>query len=622
MPTFRAVVACVGLLLATPSIAAAPDVPEHDLHAIASSTEWRALLHFDNQKQGVRGRSQVDDAGFFLSSDGDRNTEAELRSTLQAFYLPVEGDINRHAICRFPARWEFLRQRLALGTPPVTPGECPEFSRWFRQIAPHSVTLVFASSYLNSPSSMYGHTFLRVDPAGVAEGSTWLSWAINFGAQIKPDDNSLLYAYKGVFGGYPGYFSVVPYYKKIKEYSRIENRDLWEYQLNLSVAETRFLVTHLWELRDVNFDYFFFDENCSYRLLELLEVARPSAELTEPFSLRAIPIDTVRAVVYAGFVTGVYYRPSVMKKLQIQIDKLTPQQQELAHGLASAAVGFDDPAFERLAPGTRFGVLQVAYGYLRYQQLGEERTADSAGRSLELLRRINELEAAPETPVPEPTDPVDGHDTLLFGLAGGDFDGDGGAELRLRLSYHDLADPISGYPSGSSLNMGELLLRRAAGHSTQLELFNLVQIQSDSPRTLFFKPVTWQVEAGVERVYSSDKDTLAPRVQGGAGVTYPFLGRHLAYALGVGRADYNSLSDDNWRAGAGPTTGVLLYFPWATIQLENTYIRFVDGDYLNRARGVISVPLDRDDALRLTAAQVKDLGNARNEFKLEWRHYF
>ena len=34
----------------------------------------------------------------------------------------------------------------------------------------------------------------------------------------------------------------------------------------------------------MNFDYYYFDENCSYRLLELLEVARPGTELTDEFS--------------------------------------------------------------------------------------------------------------------------------------------------------------------------------------------------------------------------------------------------------------------------------------------------------------------------------------------------
>lgn len=84
-------------------------------------------------------------------------------------------------------------------------------------------------------------------------------------------------------GGYPGLFALVPYQEKLSEYRSLENRDLWEYRLNLTQAETERMVEHVWELKQIKFDYFFFDENCSYRLLELLQVARPSLRLTGQF---------------------------------------------------------------------------------------------------------------------------------------------------------------------------------------------------------------------------------------------------------------------------------------------------------------------------------------------------
>jgi hypothetical protein len=82
----------------------------------------------------------------------------------------------------------------------------------------------------------------------------------------------------------------------ISEYSRLENRNLWTYQLDLSPKKTTRMVEHVWELRYVRFDDYFFDENCSFQLLERLEVARPSLRLTDQLPLTAIPADTVRAV--------------------------------------------------------------------------------------------------------------------------------------------------------------------------------------------------------------------------------------------------------------------------------------------------------------------------------------
>ncbi len=59
---------------------------------------------------------------------------------------------------------------------------------------------------------MFGHTLLRIDQADVqADKTSLLSYAINFGAYIEGSDNSILYAWKGLMGGYPGLFALVPY---------------------------------------------------------------------------------------------------------------------------------------------------------------------------------------------------------------------------------------------------------------------------------------------------------------------------------------------------------------------------------------------------------------------------
>ncbi|HAU16629.1 MAG TPA: hypothetical protein DCS92_23115, partial [Gammaproteobacteria bacterium] len=242
----------LSLFLTHPCFAATITTDDQQIQTLAASPQWHRLLHYEPGFSGHRVESQVDDARFFLAADGKHNPVAELKATLAAFYAaltePGEEQLNQHAMCRFPARWQFLHEQLKLPLPPLTQQQCPEFNQWMNTLKPHSISLIFASSYLNSPSSMFGHTFLRVDPANVETGSTWLSYAINFGAELNSDDNSLLYAYKGLFGGYPGFFSVIRYYEKIKEYSRIENRDLWEYNLNLTPAETRTMISHLWEL--------------------------------------------------------------------------------------------------------------------------------------------------------------------------------------------------------------------------------------------------------------------------------------------------------------------------------------------------------------------------------------
>ena len=144
---------------------------------------------------------------------------------------------------------------------PDTPVNCPAFEEWAGTLNTEKVTLVFAASYLNSPSSMFGHTFLRLDPPqDDEETDLLLANTISYAADAAEHDSELLFAYRGIFGGYPGITSIKPYYEMIRLYNDIEHRDLWEYTLNLDQQEVDTLLAHTWEIQDKNFDYYFFDE--------------------------------------------------------------------------------------------------------------------------------------------------------------------------------------------------------------------------------------------------------------------------------------------------------------------------------------------------------------------------
>lgn len=616
----------LSLFLTHPCFAATITTDDQQIQTLAASPQWHRLLHYEPGFSGHRVESQVDDARFFLAADGKHNPVAELKATLTAFYAaltePGEEQLNQHAMCRFPARWQFLHEQLNLPPAPLTQQQCPEFNQWMNTLKPHSISLIFASSYLNSPSSMFGHTFLRVDPANVEAGSTWLSYAINFGAELNSDDNSLLYAYKGLFGGYPGFFSVIRYYEKIKEYSRIENRDLWEYNLNLTPAETRTMISHLWELRDVIFDYYFFDENCSYRLLELLEVARPGASLRDEFGARAIPIDTVRAVIDGGFVASVTYRPSVATQLEHDVNQLSDGHQLLAWQLAHRRMQPDDPRLTELDPAARARIYSAAYEYLRYLELENPRTPAMAQYSLDLLKAVSRLPLKKTTPPTPEVPPEEGHKTLLVGLTGGEQADTGFADLRMRLSYHDLADNRAGYLDGAAINIGELRLRKRESDSIQIEQLNVVDINSHAPRTLFLNPITWRVKAGLERIYSDSDDDLAAQVHGGAGVTYGLGDQVLVYGMAMARLEYNALLDHNWGPGLGALAGSLVYLPLGTLQLESSFYQYTDGLERYQHQLIQNIPIGRDNAVRLSASHQKQVDTRFDEFSLEFRHYF
>jgi hypothetical protein len=87
---------------------------------------------------------------------------------------------------------------------------------------------------------------------------------------------------------------------KIQEYGDFDHRDIWEYRLNFNADEMRRMLYHIYELDNIFSYYYFFDENCSYSLLFLLDAARPGLALSDEFYSRfftwVIPIDTIRGV--------------------------------------------------------------------------------------------------------------------------------------------------------------------------------------------------------------------------------------------------------------------------------------------------------------------------------------
>lgn len=234
--------------------------------------------------------------------------------------------------------------------------------------------------------------------------------------------------------------------RKNSEYRSLENRDLWEYRLNLTQAETERMVEHVWELKQIQFDYFFFDENCSYRLLELLQVARPSLRLTELFPLTAIPTDTVKAVKEAGLVESIQYRPSRERELLSRAEPLNHEEQEWVLKVSADQKQLQEPAFKAQPKDRQALIIDAAYRLERYRANGQERDPQRAQRSFELLRAINQ-NPAPELDIPQPGLPEDGHESRTWQAGIGTRGDKAFGEYGLRMAYHDLNDNAESFLS-------------------------------------------------------------------------------------------------------------------------------------------------------------------------------
>jgi len=608
-------------LCACAPVHAAPALDEGRLQQLANNPYWIALGHYETAKLGG-WRSYVDDSQFFLADDGAHHPDQELRATVQALYAPASlGD--KHAQCVFPARTRWLKEQLGLTDLPQP--DCQEFKTWYTSIDPHSAALIFPAAYLNSPSSMFGHTLLRIDQSNThSDDTTLLSYAINFGAYIEGSDNSILYAWKGLMGGYPGLFALMPYQEKLSEYRSLENRDLWEYQLDLTPQETGRMVEHVWELKQIQFDYFFFDENCSYRLLELLQVARPGLDLTSQFPLTAIPTDTVKAVRQSGLVSSVNYRPSRERELLARAEPLDPHEKQQVLAVSADTAQLQSPEFTALPRERQALVQDAAYRLERYRANGQQRDPGQATRSFELLRAINR-NPPPALQIERPGLPEDGHDSRTWQLGVGTREDRAYAEYGLRMAYHDLNDNAYGFPLGAQIEILQLKVRQYEGNDWQVQRLDLATIRSLTPRNALLKPWSWQVTGGLERVPGKhDDEVLVSHVNGGAGGTWQLADELLGFALGTVRVEHHNDFAEFISPAAGFNSGLLWRNGLGNMTLEAKGDFFTNGEVRRSVSLNQQWEISRNLGLRLSASrEFSHLATAQNEVMLElkWYHY-
>jgi len=575
---------------------------------LAEARAWHVLRH-DRPRLLGGFESEVDGADFFLAPGGKRDPEAELEATLAAFFAPDPADPNvQHPQCRFIARYTWLKAELGFDPARLPPQPCPRFTAWMKAIRPDTVVLVFPAAYLNSPPSMFGHTLLRLDRADRPE---LLDYALNYAAQVPPDAG-YFYAAKGLLGFFPGRFTLLPYYAKVQAYGEIENRDLWEYRLNLSPEQTERLLMHAWELGPTYFDYFFLKENCSYHLLSLLEAADPGLHLRERFHYATVPTDTLRAVVARpGLVGEVDFRPSRATIIRHREAALAPAELRLARRIAGGRAAPDGPRAAALDSERRGRVLDLGYDYLLYQQ-SPRQTPDPvlAERESAVLLARSRVAAAPdEAAVPAPaTRPDQGHGTTRFTAGGGARDGEAFLQLGWRAAYHDLLDPDPGYDPLGALQVLSVEGRAyPEGGRMELARVTLLDIFSLAPWEGVFRERSWKVRLGWEgRRAGACTGCGALTFNFGPGLALkgPF-GRTVWYAFADVDADRGRRLDPDYAVGAGADAGVLVTLSRALkAHAQVGYVRYGLGDAFAERRFRLGAryALGPDSAVRVTAS--------------------
>ena len=623
--SFRAVLfsflsALLAISVATSTLASTGDdsylrqlIDQATTARLADQREWHVLLHYQPNLFGRGFTSMQDDPGFFMAPTGKTDPQAELVATLAQFFSDeLVGRSKQPAQCAFVARYHWLKEMLRFDEHRLPPHACERFTRWFNEFNAQSISVIFPTGFMNNPASMFGHTFLRIDAKGQTPQTRILDYTINYAAEVPPNAGPE-YAIKGIFGGYRGHFSTIPYYLKVREYRDIENRDIWEYRLDLTPRQVTRLLMHTWELGNAYFDYFFFDENCSFHILGLVEAAEPSIHLLDRFPFYAIPVDTVRLLAESGLVAEVVARPSRSTLVRRKRETMTSEERQWLNRLVDDPDALKSERFQSLDQDRQAFLLETASDYLLMRSGGgPEESGPFREKNKSILAARSRLRVLPtDVPIePYVKRPDLGHGTSRMGIGAGWRNNRAFEEVNLRAAYHDLLDPEYGYTPDAQIEVMSLALRHYHNASqARVERFTPLDMISLVPMDRLFLAPSWKLGLGMNTiVHGGCQLCTNGYLNGGMGgaVESHVLGRQLWYAMGEVEANASQAYEESHRAGGGGTVGLVA-------DLTDRWKLLATGSYLRYALG------EKSEDIRWFVGQRYTLAT-NLAFRVEYNH--
>lgn len=466
---------------------------------------WLKLVHYESKGKD-NYQSKIVNSRFFFSSEGRTNPKEELEATIRSFFVeePIpEGLI--HPVCSFPTRHKFIKQTFGVDFLKRNGIRCDRYEVWKASIHADSVSVVFASYYLMSPASVFGHTMLKFNQKSNEEnGSEILDYAVNVSADT-PNLDPIRYAYHGLFGGFKAKFSLFPYYLKVNEYNDLESRDLWEYRLSLNKDELELLVSHLWELSRAEFDYYFLNANCGTFLVEWLDVVKPELHLKSKLGGVVSPVDTIKLYTQTeGLVEETKYRPSLYSEITFLIRQMEPEEKKAFYHLLERyqKETFDLHILENKEKGIRQSLVLDAFLLAsRYQSFQSpkpnEMQKSNEQKTLEFRSRFpNPTE--PQYPSLNPSPPELAHPKSRIVLGGGSSNFGAFLEWKYRFAYHDLLNVSKGSPPNGELVFLDGNIRQYEGKKIELTSLTLVRLVSLSPYNSISKHWSYLFDFGIQ----------------------------------------------------------------------------------------------------------------------------
>ncbi len=523
---------------------------------LAYNNGWLKLLHY-HQKTFGGYQGLVENEDFYVSPEGRDNPLAELKAEVEEFSKEQSRK------CDFPARFAYLKKHNLISG---SLNNCTDYQQFIGDVKPNGITVLFTNAYMNNPASLFGHTLIRIDTK--RKGTQMLAHGSNFGAD-SGTEFGFMFAFKGLMGGYQGVYSISPYWEIINTYNNIENRDIWEYNLNLTEEEQLKFVDHLYEMRKARIRYYFLSKNCSYMVLELIEAVRPEIDLTSAYkNMWVIPLDTLKTIKNEpNLVKSINYRPARLTKIKHSLEKMTPEQhQAFVNGVKNY-----DYEMNGLSEYEQAEVLETAYQYFQYRYFDKDmELAEYRKNSFAVLRKRSKM---PKTELQDKFDgenPELSHDSMRVSSGIGVYNKKSYEEIEIRPAYTSLTDSSFGLVKGAEVSVFKSVWRYYnQKHRAVLQSFQPLNILSIVPADSIFSPISYSTNVELKREFnpSNQKEGYVADLELGIGKTYGFKPNIRFYGLVEARGQYGGLMAHNYWLGIAPRVGLYTDFNKLSLHL-------------------------------------------------------
>lgn len=559
-----------------------------------SHQHWHKLLGYKSQK------SLITSTEFFLHEDGNINPKLELEETIKALYTPpLDEEINDSVFCKFPARSKWIIKQLSLSKNLFNFNRCTKYREWLTY-KPKSISLIFATGYLENPASFYGHLLLKLNSG---EQSGLLDTSINYGA-IETDSNPILYIVNGLFGGYQSSFTDSKFYFQSHSYGDYDLRDMWEYELNLNDDEIELLTNHLWELMPVRNTYYFLNENCAFHIAKLLNLVITDP-LIDNYTPWVMPLAVFKNLSKATInkrdaIKKVSFLPSRQSRFYQKFSKLNQESKITLSNMVDSHKPLSHKMYSSLSAENKIEVLNALFDYYEFLQVKAD---DEDKKNLEIHKKsviIERFKLPVKIPKPYQTDTLAPHysqnpKTLRLGVSYSELNNTM-LTIRLRPVYYDLLGDESGRLPNSSLSMADLKIK-LFNSSITVERFDIVSIH-----TLNISPTgltrdsnyAWALNFGIDRTNKICRNCSRAQATGGIGKSYQlstntnlsFMAYASIHSQGLqegivsGKLEALSLSqiNKNWKSLVRLNYNMNNSDNWIKFTWENSFLNTTDRD--------------------------------------------